>query len=258
MALLSGCGDDAVDTGACDYLFGDPNDSTGLTSRVCRPEKTCEGQAAFIPPDYGEADFAALRSRTLVDPPSLLPASPYDDASLVPDTSGVCAVLTDPSVPDGYRLETFPDAAAAEAGGGVVTHESACGACSSLQDLAVYLETPDLGDPVRECALIELGDNPAATLACIVDLGFTETCAQIWAFNSSNTRNSCLIECLDALDEPNHLPDGGLNACLACDEESSGPVFKAVAGRTRRNSGIPSAICRPADTVESLLHTQYP
>eukprot|EP00924_Labyrinthula_sp_SR-Ha-C_P007970 snap_masked-scaffold_41-processed-gene-2.46-mRNA-1 protein AED:0.18 eAED:0.23 QI:0/-1/0/1/-1/1/1/0/330 len=36
-----------------------------------------------------------------------------------------------------------------------------------------------------------------------------------------------------------------LNACLQCDECRSGPIFQLVAGRTRRNSGIQSAIWRP-------------
>jgi hypothetical protein len=34
----------------------------------------------------------------------------------------------------------------------------------------------------------------------------------------------------------------------------SGPVFKAVAGRTRRNTGIASALCRPCSEVRPLLH----
>ena len=131
--------------------------------------------------------------RVLIDPPAAAGRqSLRGRRRWSPDTTGVCAVLADPSVPADTGCETFPDATRRRANGGVVTHGSACGACSSLQDLAVYLATPDLGDPVRECALIELGGNPAATLACIVDLGFTETCAQIWAFNSANTRDSCL------------------------------------------------------------------
>jgi len=37
----------------------------------------------------------------------------------------------------------------------------------------------------------------------------------------------------------------------------SGPVFKAVAGRTRRNSGLASALCRPCESVYPLEHV-YP
>jgi hypothetical protein len=191
-----------------------------------------------------------------MNPPSLMPGDPYGDPALVPaDTTGVCAVLPDPG---GYRLVTFPDAGAASAQGGTVTHTGACGACSSLQDLAVYLETPNLGDPVRDCALIGFGSNPEGTLECILGLGFTEPCAQIWAFNSAHTGEVCIAKCLPAVGSPNHLPDGTLNDCLICDEEMSGPVFKAIAGRTRRNSGIPSAICRPGEDVSPVLHDAYP
>jgi len=52
--------------------------------------------------------------------------------------------------------------------------------------------------------------------------------------------------------------DGKLNECLQCDEDRSGPVFKAVAGRTRRNSGIQSSIRRPADEVSPVAHDYVP
>ena len=268
VVLLAGaCGDDdaasptttvAIGTTAassCSVLFGSPTESTGLDAAACRPERICDGIDPFTPPSYDAASIADLRSRTHLNPPQLLPADPYQDPSLVADTAGVCGVLT---AGGGYRLETFPDRAAVESAGGAITHTGACGACSSLQDLAVYLEQPDLGDAVRQCALLSLGGDMEPTVACITDLGFSEPCAQIWAFNSANTRESCLTPCLAALESPHHLPDGSLNPCLACDEEESGPVFKAVAGRTRRNSGIPSAICRPGESVSAVVHDVYP
>jgi hypothetical protein len=240
-------------------LFGLPGASTGLDETRCRPERILPGGGTWVAPTYSEADLEALRGRTLVNPPALLPGDPYTDPSLVPaQTGGICAVLPEPSVPGGYRLATFSDAAAAEAAGGMMTHAGACGACSSLQDLAVYLADPDLGEPVRQCALLALSQGEQATLDCITGLGFTAACAQIWAFNSAHTRAACLDVCLSALDDPYHLPDGSLNACLACDEQESGPVFKAVAGRIRRNSGIPVAICRPPEEVAAVVHRGYP
>jgi hypothetical protein len=91
-------------------------------------------------------------------------------------------------------------------------------------------------------------------MACLRALGFTEPCAQIWYFNTLHTRDRCLLECLGALGQPYHHADGSLNACLVCDEVESGPVFKAVAGRTRRNTGVASAMCRPCDEVLPLVH----
>lgn len=240
-------------------LFGMPDASTGLDESRCRPELVRPGLESFVPPTYDARTVEALRSRSLVDPLPLLPGDPYENPALVPaDTGGVCAVLAESGVPGGYRLQTFPDRAAAEASGGAITHTGACGACSSLQDLAVYLAMPNLGGPVRECALLSLTQGDQATLDCIAGLGFSAPCAQIWAFNSAHTRAACREVCLAALNDPNHLPDGSLNPCLTCDEEQSGPVFKAVAGRTRRNSGVPTAICRPPDEVAALVHDAYP
>ena len=41
------------------------------------------------------------------------------------------------------------------------------------------------------------------------------------------------------------------------DEDESGAVFKAYAGRTRRNTGLASTICRPCAEVRPLVHA-YP
>ena len=45
-----------------------------------------------------------------------------------------------------------------------------------------------------------------------------------------------------------------LNKCLQCDEDKSGPVFKSVAGRARRNSGLTSAINRNVDVFAYINH----
>ena len=45
-------------------------------------------------------------------------------------------------------------------------------------------------------------------------------------------------------------PACALNDCLQCDEDEAGPVFKAVAGRTRRRSGLESAIARPCSKAK--------
>ena len=126
--------------------------------------------------------------------------------------------------------------------------------CSPLQDLAVYMRQGDLTEPVRACGLMGLSGGEEAQLQCLRELGFTEPCAQIWGYNTTHTRTMCLQTCLDLLDAPYHEPDGSLNACLQCDEDLSGPVFKAVAGRTRRNTGLASALCRPCDQVRRVVH----
>ena len=45
-------------------------------------------------------------------------------------------------------------------------------------------------------------------------------------------------------------PKCELNDCLQCDEDKSGPIFQHFAGRTRRRSGLLSAIVRPCKSLE--------
>jgi hypothetical protein len=67
-------------------------------------------------------------------------------------------------------------------------------------------------------------------------------------------RSGEATHCFTRLSDPYNTPDGALDPCLACDEDMSGPVFKEVAGRTRRNSGLANAICRPCSEVQPLVH----
>jgi hypothetical protein len=236
-------------------LFGTPNERTGLDAQRCRPSCACGGEV-FVPRAWGEAALSSLRAYVLEEPPALRPSDPYEQAAPDLDPDLACAVvITDPTMRS-YRLETFASLDAARAAGAIPTHTGPCGLCSSLTDLAVYAGTPDLTAPVRQCGIENLGDFEGLR-ACLEALGFTPACAQIWAFNTEHTRAECGATCIRLLDAPYHLPDGGLNECLACDEERSGPVFKAVAGRTRRNSGLANAMCRPCSEVVPFAH-DYP
>ena len=233
-------------------LFGAPSEATGLDTDACAP--TCDDcdDGPWTQPTYTAADFADWRAWTLLEPPAPLTSDPYAEATPeAPTADAVCAV-----VPDGasYRLVNAASTDAALAAGGQVTHFGVCGACSTLADLAVYASVPDLTEPVRACGLAHLdGDIPALT-ACIAAIGFTDACASIWAYNTLHTREACLTECLEALGAPYNQPDGSLNPCLQCDEDASGAVFAAVAGRTRRNTGLASSMCRPCAEVRPLVH----
>jgi hypothetical protein len=236
-------------------LFGRPVAQTGLSSEQCRPSCAC-GDAGFSSPEWPAERLAALRAWVLEAPLAELGADPYAaDAGPAPD--GVCAVVPTDAPARRYRLETFADPPAATAAGATLTHHAPCGLCSTLTDLAVYAENPDLGAPVRQCGVDTFGQGFEANVTCLEALGFTRPCAQIWAYNTAHTRSKCLEPCVLSGADPYHLADGGLNACLACDEVKSGPVFKAVAGRTRRNTGIASAICRPCSEARPMAH-DYP
>ena len=192
--------------------------------------------------------------------PITLPGDPYlrwrDGGPPAPSPGAACGLRFEP---DGlhYRLRTFASPEAARLAGHAVTHLGACGTCSTLQDLAVYLERPDLTSPVRRCGLLI---QAAEGLACLEALGFSPPCAETWWLDARHTREACFLTCLVswASGEPSTGPDGRLNACLQCDEDRSGPIFKATAGRTRRNSGLRSSIPRPADEVAPLAHDYLP
>lgn len=235
---------------ACTALFGRPTAATGLTDAQCRPECPCLD--GWVPPSYDEAAIAALDLLTLSNPPATLDTDPYLTPEAFPSTQDqVCGVLVEGS---SYTLQSFEGPAQAQRAGATVTHDGGCGRCSPLHDLAVYMRNGDLTEPVRACALLGIASGDDATLQCLLDLDFTLPCAQTWLYNTVHTREQCTDECLGALQDPYHLPDGTLNPCLVCDEEHSGPIFKAVAGRTRRNTGLPSALCRPCQDVNRLVH----
>ena len=236
----------------CEGLYGRPNENSGLDADQCWP--SIEGAAgSWTPPSWSEAELEALRGWTLLDPPAVPAEDPYASGAAPAEVGGVCAVVPDAS-PGAYRLASLADAAEAAAAGGFVTHGGGCGLCSSLEDLAVYAGNGDLTSPVRQCGLVGAVGGFDATIECLRALGFTAPCAQIWAFNTRHTQERCFDVCVALLDDPYHEPDGALNACLQCDEDESGPVFKAVAGRTRRNSGLATALCRPCETVWRVEH----
>ena len=211
---------------SCVPLFGVPGARTGVGDDQCGPSCGCD---ALNTQTFTEQERDAWLAWELEAPLPALNGDPYAGPDPPPRTDEVCVAVFD-TTNGTYRLETRD-----EAGDGFVTHGGACGRCSTLQDLVTYMRIPDLTDPVRECGILGFNEGEAANLACLEALGFTAACSQIWYYNTLNTRD----------------------ACLACDEENSGPVFKHVAGRTRRNSGLASAICRPCDSVTSVLH-HYP
>lgn len=245
--VVTACGDNSP--AVCDTLFGAPSASTGLGPGQCQGRCDC---LDFVPPTTSREQIRRFEELVLLQPFELLDDDPYQFPEEHPDRSSMfCGVRVGR---DGYRLETFASLAELGAAGAKVTHHGACGQCSTLADLAVYLGNGDLAGPVRQCGLDTIGGGEPANTACLIEIGFTLPCAQIWAFNTIHTRQNCLELCFAALGDPYHQSDRGLNPCLQCDEDNSGAVFKSVAGRTRRNSGVPSALCRPCASVAPVVH----
>ena len=258
--LLTSCGGDSpsfipppLPDSTCEGLYGAPNANTGLSTDVCFPR--IDGDETWSPRVWDAAALAELRSWTLENPPAVPPEDPYlATPDLQPDETAVCAIMVTGA--QAYRLETFESASAAQLAGGLVTHGIGCGSCSSLEDLAAYAETPDQTGPVRQCTLDNFGGTVDELDACIQDaVGFTPPCSRIWAYNAMNDARECQSICIAELYSPYNEEDGSLNPCLQCDEDNSGSVFKTVAGRTRRGSGLAAAICRPCDNVWRVDHT---
>lgn len=171
------------------------------------------------------------------------------------DHESVCAIRYLDQDHKLYEMKHFSSAKAAEDAFFTVTHQGRCGACSHVKDLAVYLKQ-NLTRVVRSCGMRTI--SPLIR-RCLYGLGFTSSCVDIWEYNVRNTRSECFWVCMKSWfkNEPFNKPDGSLNDCLQCDEDQSGPVFKYYSGRTRRNSGITSAIKRPGSQVYEMNHCYY-
>jgi len=207
---LAGCSSTAP-ADSCSVLFGQPVDATGLTAAQCAPGCACGG-TTWSPPIYDAPFVARLVSGWTLDNPSApLTSDPFASpppADDPPDT--VCAVLaTGPagSTPRGYRLDTFASEAAARAAGASPTHFGRCGVCSSLENLAVYMKENDLTAPVRTCGILNVPFQ--ANVACLQSLGFDLPCAQIWAYNTANTRSKCLTPASPCSTRPTTCPTAG-------------------------------------------------
>ena len=179
-------------------------------------------------------------SKELMNPPNLLKYNPFNKKSKKYKQSGICAVI--PINSKKYKLKSFRSKKQLPKNA-FVTHYGKCGACSSLQDLEIYKKKRNLTGPVKSCTLRGM-ISKKWNQNCIASLGFSKPCAQIWFFDSQNALKKCWKPCLKDYFSSYNAGKDKLNSCLQCDEIVNGPTFKKFAGRTRRNSGIKSAIKR--------------
>ena len=189
----------------------------------------------------------------------------FDWYRSLPTNTDVCGVRFLDARRQDYELTTFSSEREATANDYVISHRYHCGTCSSLQNLAVYLGKPDLTTPARSCArkLTLRGIKE-----CLVQtIGFKTQCAETWAYNVAHTKQQCMATCIkhyglwrvirNEMGDAHVDGSRRLNPCLACDELVSGPGFQYVAGRTRRASGLKSAIERSPDEVYAIDHSLY-
>lgn len=177
--------------------------------------------------------------------------------------ASVCAIKWADDKKVDYYLRTFPSKESLPEGW-IVTHDKGCGACSTLQDLSIYLGMADLTAPVRTCTK-KFGLVPVRD--CLEQsVKLTPLCSEAWAYDGSNTKLFCTLTCIEdyGLENiiigrypPDNMPDGSLHPCIECDEDKSGAGFKYGAGRTRRNSGIVSSIKRDPGEISHIDHFLY-
>ncbi|KAK1744639.1 hypothetical protein QTG54_005172 [Skeletonema marinoi] len=157
----------------------------------------------------------------------LTPAQTFDSTSAVGYDEAVCAFSYPKFNEDGncdtYTYKTYASAEEAGEDGAYVTHHTQCGACSSGQDLAVYLKFPDLTTAGIKCGVDLKIHGLKACIDCYMNLGFTEACANVWAYDSEHT--------------------GKYGVCL---------------GRTRRNSGIWSGLARSCSSIQKMQQNTCP
>lgn len=169
----------------------------------------------------------------------------------------------------------------------------ACGLCSTTNDLAVYMETPNFESALVACFLRNysltsvIPPTPAqigASVLCMAqDVGFTivslptylqlvygckvsctdifflplkQPCAPIWVYNTLAIFANCLPLCISFISGsfvPNDS-DCKLNPCLECDFVESLSTFTKFAGRRRGLSGILTGTVRNCTEFVNIEH----
>ena len=217
--------------------------------------------------EFEESLIKEFESKTLLNPFKDLDCNPYKDGScatsppqvMVDLPTAVCAFKYSDSTCNEYSMITYESTEAATNDGASVTHTGACGLCSTAKDLATYMSIPDMTHAGKICAMKGIVSSRWGK-KCYMKLGFTAPCSEIWNYDGQQTRKKCMTTCIGHLDSPNNGPEPAckLNSCLQCDEDEAGPIFKKFAARTRRRSGILSAITRGCDDFANIKHESCP
>ena len=237
--------------------------ASGCGSCWCVPDVS-NASCPTMPANASAATIATFKALNNTGTAYALDCSPYKGIceTMPPLANGtnesVCAFTYGADCRSSYSASTYASAAAAAAAGAVVTHMGACGVCSNAQDLAVYLSLFDMAAPGKKCGEKGLVSTSWG-VSCWRDLGMTEACAKIWVYDAIHDVSECGLTCAKHLNTPYNLPpDCRLNSCLQCDEDRAGPNFKTFAGRTRRRSGLASAIQRPCSSVaQGISHLPW-
>ena len=210
------------------------------------------GQKAYI--DHGDGTVSFYHQKKVYEWFNQTPKHIRD--------ARVCGVKFVDQQKEKYHLQTFNNKEEALKAGYIVTHQNHCGACSALFDLGILLEKRNMVEDGRRCA--KRLSLKGSKKCHVKKIELTEYCSEAWAYNATATRNRCMKTCIKEYGLINMIlgkfpdvytnPDGSLKPCILCDELKSGPGYAYATGRTRRSSGIISAIDR---AEEELYHLDY-
>ena len=207
---------DQLDYASQNVLYGVIYPRTGLSAQKCRPEIEDESKGGVFTGVYTTAEIDKIKAMRLAENSPHKSEFPYrhsvsvggatytDYYSAITDgttspyeieataqNDGVTSLLSENNervcglklLENGeYTLQTYESWSAAETDGARVTHKDNCGFCSTMQNLAVYMEKPELTVLVRECAMVLLGNDGTEreredrARQCIRDIGFDEEC----------------------------------------------------------------------------------
>lgn len=171
---------------------------------------------------------------------------------LIPESSGA-------SCPGEYtyRLRTVPSLVNATAEGQYITHTGACGTCSSLEDLALMIEYPDIPYKAQQCFFRSTAVKYVDTaVTCYEEIGFTKSCATTLAYHQKRiVDKGCGYQCAawsfdGDLGKPSCEDASGCGACV--DDIGISARLELMAGRTFATSGYPSQRARQCSDIAPL------
>eukprot|EP00536_Pseudo-nitzschia_multiseries_P009443 jgi/Psemu1/23191/gm1.23191_g len=231
---------------------------------ICEDNCHCFGSGGDCPsfPAATETMIADFRSLTLENPMSVtcdpfmstttsscVPALEEGEACVVELLSGDAAAAATCPSGQSYRLKTVPSLDEAIATNQYITHLGACGTCSSLQDLALMVEYPNLPYKAQQCFFRSSAlKKMDAAIQCYEELGFTTQCsATLSYYQKKIIDRDCGYQCAawaydGDLGRPSCTDVSGCAACV--DGFGISDRLELVSGRTFSNSGYPSQKAR--------------
>ena len=235
----------------------------------CIPKGNASQCASNVPTtDYTDSMIESLRKQEPMNAVEMPPCDPYTDSSCklgsaLGDFGGgsVCGIHYENSFCSSYKLMTYASEKLAKDNGAFVTHQGACGVCSTTQDLAAYMRTVDLTTASHNCE-VKAATDQAKGRQCFEDLGFSTDCAELWSNAAREKEKKCAFKCVVGIfrDTPfnSDAPSCTLNDCLQCKKDHTYSEFRHFAGRTSASSGLLSAIVRPCSEIANIQQLVCP